>query len=47
MVATFFHRDSWYELGRPTLPYTEYRYRNGRSSVSAPSDANAAVRPAH
>ena len=30
VVATFFHCDSWYELGRPKLPYTEYRFRNGR-----------------
>lgn len=30
VVATFFHCDSWYELGRPRLPYTEYRFRDGR-----------------
>lgn len=30
MVATFFHCDSWNELGRPRLPYTEYRYRQGQ-----------------
>lgn len=30
MVATFFHCDSWYELGRPKLPYTEYRFKNGQ-----------------
>lgn len=30
IVATFFHCDSWYDLGRPKLPYTEYRFRNGR-----------------
>lgn len=30
IVATFFHCDSWYDLGRPKLPYTEYRYRNGQ-----------------
>ena len=30
MVATFFHCDSWIELGRPKLPYAEYRYRNGQ-----------------
>jgi hypothetical protein len=29
-VATFFHCDSWYALGRPALPYTEYRFRNGQ-----------------
>lgn len=30
MLATFFHCDSWYELGRPKLPYTEYRFTNGQ-----------------
>jgi hypothetical protein len=30
IVATFFHCDSWYELGRPKLPYTEYRFRGGK-----------------
>lgn len=30
VVATFFHCDSWYELGRPKLPYTEYRFKNGQ-----------------
>ena len=30
VIATFFHCDSWYELGRPKLPYTEYRFRGGR-----------------
>lgn len=30
MVATFFHCDSWYELGRPKLPYTEYRFKDGQ-----------------
>lgn len=30
MVATFFHCDSWVELGRPKLPYTEYRFKNGQ-----------------
>lgn len=30
VVATFYHCDGWYELGRPKLPYTEYRYRAGR-----------------
>lgn len=30
IVATFFHCDSWYDLGRPKLPYTEYRFRSGR-----------------
>lgn len=30
MVATFFHCSSWNELGRPKLPYTEYRYRDNQ-----------------
>ncbi len=30
IVATFFHCDSWYALGRPKLPYTEYRFRGGQ-----------------
>ncbi len=30
IIGTFFHCDSWYEIGRPKLPYTEFRYRNGR-----------------
>ena len=30
LIATFFHCDSWYDLGRPPLPYTEYRYRAGQ-----------------
>jgi hypothetical protein len=30
MVATFFHCDSWYALGRPKLPYIEYRFRQGQ-----------------
>lgn len=30
IVATFYHCDSWYDLGRPKLPYTEYRYREGK-----------------
>ncbi|MCY1264914.1 hypothetical protein D9M68_229990 [compost metagenome] len=29
MVATFYHCTEWYELGRPALPYTEYRFRGG------------------
>jgi hypothetical protein len=29
IVATFYHCDGWYELGRPKLPYTEYRFRGG------------------
>lgn len=30
IVATFVSCTSWYELGRPGLPYTEFRYRNGQ-----------------
>ncbi|WP_316153668.1 hypothetical protein [Cupriavidus sp. BIC8F] len=29
LVATFYHCTEWYELGRPALPYTEYRFRGG------------------
>lgn len=30
IVATFYHCDSWYDLGRPKLPYTEYHFRSGQ-----------------
>ena len=30
MVATFYSCTSWYDLGRPQLPYTEFHFRNGR-----------------
>jgi hypothetical protein len=30
MVATFITCTSWYELGRPKLPYTEFWFRDGR-----------------
>jgi hypothetical protein len=30
IVATFFHCDTWYALGRPKLPYTEFRFRQGQ-----------------
>lgn len=30
MVATFYSCTSWYELGRPKLPYTEFRLTNGQ-----------------
>ena len=30
VIATFFHCDSWRELGRFALPYAEYRFREGR-----------------
>lgn len=29
VVATFFSCQSWYELGRPALPYTEFRLTSG------------------
>jgi hypothetical protein len=29
IVATFYSCESWYDLGRPKLPYTEYRLKNG------------------
>lgn len=30
IIATFFHCDSWYDIGRPKLPYTQYQYRGGQ-----------------
>ena len=30
MVATFVTCTSWYELGRPKLPYTEFWFKDGR-----------------
>lgn len=30
MVATFYSCTSWYDLGRPKLPYTEYRLKAGK-----------------
>lgn len=30
MVATFYSCASWNGLGRPKLPYTEFRFRNGQ-----------------
>lgn len=30
IIATFIHCDGWYNLGRPSLPYTEYRFRSGK-----------------
>lgn len=29
IVATFYSCESWYALGQPKLPYTEYRFRGG------------------
>ncbi|MFM2450654.1 MAG: hypothetical protein RIS44_3104 [Pseudomonadota bacterium] len=28
MVATFYSCESWFQLGRPELPYTEFRFKN-------------------
>lgn len=30
IIATFIHCDGWYNLGRPSLPYTEYRFQGGK-----------------
>lgn len=30
IVATFYMCQAWYDLGRPKLPYAEFRYRNGQ-----------------
>lgn len=30
IVATFYHCNSWHDIGRPALPYTAYRYREGK-----------------
>lgn len=30
IVATFYTCTDWYDLGRPKLPYVEYRYRQGK-----------------
>jgi hypothetical protein len=30
LLATFFSCDPWYALGRPKLPYAEFRVRNGQ-----------------
>lgn len=30
VVATFYSCTSWYDLGRPALPYTEYRLKDGK-----------------
>jgi hypothetical protein len=30
MVATFYSCESWYGLGKPKLPYTEYHLKNGK-----------------
>lgn len=30
IVATLYHCNSWHDIGRPKLPYTAYRYREGK-----------------
>jgi hypothetical protein len=30
VVATFYSCTSWYELGKPALPYTEFRFKDGK-----------------
>lgn len=39
MVATFYSCQSWYALGRPKLPYTEYRVINGQWVQQALTDS--------
>jgi hypothetical protein len=46
LVATFYSCQSWYDLGRPALPYTEYRLRNGRW-VQGPLSASLIGRDAN
>jgi len=33
VVATFYYCTAWYDLGRPKLPYIEYRARGGKWEV--------------
>lgn len=35
IVATFIHCNSWYDIGRPKLPYTQYQYRGGQWTQQA------------
>ena len=35
MVATFYGCPSWYDLGRPKLPYVEYRINDGQWAAQA------------
>ena len=35
VVATFYSCESWYSLGRPKLPYTEFRLRQGKWTQQA------------
>lgn len=46
MVATFYSCASWYELGRPSLPYTEYRLIDGKW-IQKPLSQDLIGRPAN
>ena len=46
LVATFYTCTDWYDLGRPKLPYVQYRTRNGRWE-QVPLDTNLFGRPAN
>ncbi len=46
MVATFYSCTSWYNLGRPKLPYVEYRVQGGKW-VAQPLSPELIGRPAN
>ena len=46
MVATFYSCESWYALGKPNLPYTEYRLEN-KLWVQQPLSPQFIGRPAN
>lgn len=46
MVATFYSCTSWYGLGRPKLPYVEYRVQSGKW-VAQPLSPELIGRPAN
>jgi hypothetical protein len=46
MVATFYSCTSWYDLGRPALPYTEYRLIDGKW-IQKPLSQEVIGRPAN
>lgn len=46
VVATFFMCNTWREIGRPDLPYVEFRYRNG-NWVRVPIDRGLVGREAN
>lgn len=46
MVATFYSCPSWYDLGRPALPYTEYRLIEGKW-IQKPLSQDLIGRPAN